>query len=67
MGSVLGSFSEMLNTALLLAVILAAVSIGIALLLIYLLARRAWQHLRIRRRTRQHDAVHGDAEYPVPA
>jgi HEAT repeat protein len=59
MVSILGSFSEMLNTALLLAVILAAVSIGIALLLLYLLARRAWQHIRIRRFDALSIKIHG--------
>ena len=45
----LRSFSEIMNAALLTAVLLAAVSIGVALLFVFLLARRAWQHFRTRR------------------
>jgi HEAT repeat protein len=46
MGSVLRNFAQVMNTALLVTVILAAVSIGIALLLLFLTARRAWRHFR---------------------
>ncbi len=53
MDSALGNFSKMLNTALLLTVVLATVAAGIALLFLFLMARRAWQHFR----TRQYDAV----------
>jgi hypothetical protein len=49
----------MLNAALILAVILAAVSIGIALLCIFLIARRAWQHFRIRRFDALSFKIHG--------
>jgi len=49
MNSLLRSVSQMMNTALLLAVILVAVLVGIALLLLFLVGRRAWQHFRIRR------------------
>ena len=49
----------MLNTALLLTVILAAVSIGIALLLFFLMARRAWQHFRTRRFDAVSFKIHG--------
>src|SRR6202165_1913402 len=59
MGSALRSFSQMLNAAIMLAVILAAVSIGIALLCIFLSARRAWQHFRIRRFDALSFKVHG--------
>ena len=59
MGSALRSFSQMLNAALILAVILAAVSIGIALLCIFLIARRAWQHFRIRRFDALSFKIHG--------
>ena len=59
MGSALGTFSQMLNTAVTLAVILAAISIGIAFLIMYLLARRAWQHFRIRRFDALSLKIHG--------
>jgi HEAT repeat protein len=59
MGSALNSFSQMLNAAIMLAVILAAVSIGIALLCIVLIARRAWQHFRIRRFDALSIKIHG--------
>ncbi len=59
MGTALNSFSQMLNAAIMLAVILAAVSIGIALLCIFLIARRAWQHFRIRRFDALSFKVHG--------
>jgi hypothetical protein len=53
MDSVLRTFSQMLSTALLVTVILAGVAIGIASLIVFLIARRAWQHFR----TRRFDAV----------
>jgi HEAT repeat protein len=59
MDSAIRSFSQMLNTALLLTVILAAVSIGIALLLFFLMARRAWQHFRTRRFDAVSFKIHG--------
>jgi HEAT repeat protein len=59
MGSILRNFSQMLNTAILLAVILAAISIGIALLCIFLMARHAWQHFRIRRFDALSLKIHG--------
>ena len=49
MDSVPGNFSQMLNAALLLTVILAAVAIGIALLLMFLMVWRTWQHFRVQR------------------
>ncbi len=49
----------MLNTALLLTVILAAVAAGIALLLLFLAARRAWQHFRTRRFDAVSIKIHG--------
>ncbi len=59
MGSILRSFSQLLNTALMLAVILAAVLVGVALLLMFLLARRAWQHFRVRRFDALSFKIHG--------
>src|SRR6202521_2416563 len=59
MGSILRNFSQMLNTAILLAVILAAISIGIALLCMFLMARHAWQHFRIRRFDALSIKIHG--------
>jgi HEAT repeat protein len=59
MGSILRSFSQMLNTAILLAVVLAAISIGIALLCMFLMARYAWQHFRIRRFDALSIKIHG--------
>src|ERR1700680_4664538 len=59
MGSILRSFSQMLNTAILLAVILAAISIGIALLCMFLMAPHAWQHFRIRRFDALSIKIHG--------
>jgi HEAT repeat protein len=53
MDSILRSFSELINTALLVTVILAGVSAGIALLILFLMALRAWQYFR----TRRFDAV----------
>ena len=55
----LRSFSEMMNTALLLAVFLAAMSIGVALLFLFLAARRAWQQFRIRRFDALSIRIHG--------
>src|SRR6202049_4257980 len=59
MGSILRNFSQMLNTGILLAVILAAISIGIALLCRSLMARHAWQHFRIRRFDALSLKIHG--------
>jgi len=59
MSSVLGSFSQLLNTAVLLALILAAVTAGAVFLLIFLTARRAWQHFRIRRFDALSFKIHG--------
>jgi HEAT repeat protein len=59
MGSALGNFSQMMNTALLLAVILAAISLGIAFLVTYLLARRTWQQFRSRRFDALSLKIHG--------
>src|ERR1700683_2757183 len=59
MGPALRSLSEMLNTAILLAVILSAIAIGIALLCIYLIARSAWQHFRLRRFDKLSIEIHG--------
>ena len=59
MDSALRSFSQMLNTAILLAVILAAAAIGIAFLCMYLMARSAWQHFRIRRFDARSIKIHG--------
>jgi HEAT repeat protein len=59
MGSVLRSFSQLMNTALLPTVILAAVAVGITLLLMFLMARRAWQHFRIRRFDAISFKIHG--------
>lgn len=53
MDSVLKSFSQMMNAALLLTVILAGVAIGIGLLVLFHVVRRAWQHFR----SRQFDAL----------
>src|SRR5579863_4740188 len=49
MDSILENFSHLMNEALLLTVILAAVASGIALLLLFLQARRAWLYFRTRR------------------
>src|SRR5580693_282780 len=59
MGSALGNFSQMVNTALLLAVILAVISLGIAFLVTYLLARRTWQQFRSRRFDALSLKIHG--------
>jgi HEAT repeat protein len=59
MDSILSNFSQMLNTALLLAILLAAVSIGIALLLLFQMVRRAWQHFRIWRFDALSIKIHG--------
>src|SRR5512135_491318 len=58
MDSVLRCFSQ-LNAAFLLSVIIAAVSAGIVLLLMLLMARRTWQHLRIRRFDALSFKIHG--------
>lgn len=49
MDPILTSFLQQMNTVFLLTVILVAVATGIVLLLLFLLARRAWQHFRVRR------------------
>src|ERR1700688_1539972 len=59
MDTALRTFSQMLNAVLLVTVILAGVSIGILLLLVFLLARRAWQHFRTRRFDAVSMKVHG--------
>jgi HEAT repeat protein len=59
MDTALRTFSQMLNAALLVTVILAGVAIGIVLLLVFLLARRAWQHFRTRRFDAVSMKVHG--------
>ena len=45
----LRSFVDVINTALLVAVILAATSIGVASLALILILRRAWREFRARR------------------
>jgi HEAT repeat protein len=59
MDSVLRNFSQMLNAALLLTVILAAVAIGIALLLMFLIVWRTWQHFRVQRFDAVSFKIHG--------
>ena len=59
MDSILKSFSQMMNTALLVTVILAGVASGIALLFLFLLVRRAWRHFRTRRFDRLSIKIHG--------
>jgi len=59
MDSILRNFSQLMNTALLMTAILAAVASGIALLLLFLLARRAWQHFRTRRFDALSIKIHG--------
>src|ERR1700690_808637 len=59
MDSILRNFLQMMNTALLLTVILAGVASGIALLLLFLLSRRAWQHFRTRRFDALSIKIHG--------
>jgi HEAT repeat protein len=72
MDSILKSFSQMMNTALLITVILAGVSAGIALLILYVLARRAWQFFRTRRYDGLSVRIHGQwreivrGEIPAP-
>jgi HEAT repeat protein len=56
---ILTSFSQQMNTAFLLTVILVAVAAGIVLLLLFLLARRAWQHFRVRRFDALSIKIHG--------
>jgi hypothetical protein len=46
MDSALRNFTQVMNTAFLATVILVAASIGIALLIVFLLARGAWQRFR---------------------
>ena len=59
MDSILKSFSQLLNTAFLLTIVFVAVSITIALLLMFLMARRAWQHFRTRRFDTISFKIHG--------
>lgn len=59
MDSILKSFSQMMNAALLVTVILAGVSAGIALLVLFLLVRRGWQYFRSRRFDRLSIKIHG--------
>lgn len=59
MDSMLRNFAQMLDAAILLAVILAAIAIGVALLLIYLMLRRTWQHFRVRRFDKLSLKIHG--------
>ena len=59
MDPILTSFSQQMNTAFLLTVILVAVATGIVLLLLFLLARRAWQHFRVRRFDALSIKIHG--------
>lgn len=49
MNSILKDFSLQVNAAYLLAIILVAAAAGIGLLLLFLFARRAWQHFQTRR------------------
>ncbi len=59
MDPILTSFSQQMNTAFLLTVILVAVAAGIVLLLLFLLARRAWRHFRVRRFDALSIKIHG--------
>ena len=59
MDSLLKNFSEMMNAALLVAICLAAASIGIALVIVYMVARGAWQHFRARRFDALSLKIHG--------
>jgi len=59
MDPILTSFSQQMNTAFLLTVILVAVATGIVLLLLFSLARRAWQHFRVRRFDALSIKIHG--------
>ena len=59
MDTILTSFSQQMNTAFLLTVILMAVATGIVLLLLFSLARRAWQHFRVRRFDALSIKIHG--------
>ena len=45
----LRSFVDVINTALLIAVILAGTSVGVASLALILIVRRAWREFRARR------------------
>jgi HEAT repeat protein len=49
MDSLLLNFSRQLNNAFLVALVLASLAAAVALLLIFLAARRAWQHFRIQK------------------
>ncbi len=59
MDPILTSFSQQMNTAFLLTVILVAVTTGIVLLLLFSLARRALQHFRVRRFDALSIKIHG--------
>ena len=59
MDTALRTFSQMLSTALLVTVILAGVAIGIASLVVFLMARRAWQYFRTRRFDAVSIKIHG--------
>jgi HEAT repeat protein len=59
MDPILTSFSQQMNTAFLLTVILVAVTAGIVLLLLFLLAGRAWRHFRVRRFDALSIKIHG--------
>src|SRR5579864_97650 len=59
MDPILTSFSQQMNTAFLLTGILVAVAAGIVLLLLFLLARRAWRHFRVRRFDALSIKIHG--------
>ena len=59
MDSILKNFSQMMNAALIVTVILAGVSAGIALLILFLLARRGWQYFRTRRFDALSIKIHG--------
>jgi HEAT repeat protein len=56
---ILTSFSQQMNTAFLLTVILVAVAAGIVLLLLFLLAGHAWRHFRVRRFDALSIKIHG--------
>src|ERR1700692_3701547 len=59
MDPILTSFSQQMNTAFLLTVILVAVAAGIVLLLLFLLAGHAWRHFRVRRFDALSIKIHG--------
>jgi len=59
MDSALKAFSQLLNTALLAATILAGVVMGIVLLILFLVARHAWRYVRTRRFDTLSLQIHG--------